>query len=202
MAIDLTKARKLATGDIITPKGRMMWPALFKPNMPKGETNEAKLQYQCSLLLPVGADLKVLADAVAETIAGKWGADAAKKFKIKKPFKKVSEEPKLAELADAYPMILRAWSKDRPKVVYANVKECTDESDVYGGRWACLLIRPFTFDHPTGGKGVSFGLQHVQILDPDEPIGGARVRAEDAFEAIPDAGATADAPQTADQLWS
>ena len=199
MAIDLMKARLLKSGDIITPKGRMMYPNLFKPSMPKGETDEKKLQYQVNLLLPKGADLSVMVAAVNEVIVGKWGADAKKKFKIKMPFKKVEDEPKLAELAHEFPTTLRAWSKDRPTVVMADPTKLAQEEDVYSGRWACIMLRPFVYDHPTGGKGISFGLQHVQILDNDEPLVGARIRAQDGFETVEDSSGSA--VTTTDDLY-
>lgn len=179
---DFTKARLLKTGEVITPKGRMVYPALFKPSAPKGES-EDKAKYQVTLLLPKEADLALLAEVVQQTIVDKWGADATKKYKIRKPFLKVDEQPKLADHADKFPVMIRANSKDRPSVVYANLQQCNDEADVYGGRWACVLLKPYAYDHQTGGKGVSFGLQHVQLLDNDEPLGGGKIRPEDAFEA-------------------
>ena len=182
--IDLTKARLLKGGEIITPKGRLMWPALFKPSLAKGETDPAKAQYQANLLLPKNADLKVMIDAINAVIADKWGADARKKYKIRMPFKKTEEDPKLSEVSDAFPVSLRAWTKERPEVVYADAKTKAQEEDVYAGRWACLMMRPFTYDHATGGKGVSLGLQHVQLLDHDEPLAGAKLKPEDGFEAV------------------
>ena len=59
-------------------------------------------------------------------------------------------------------------------------------SDTAGGQDA------FVAKYDTNGnKGVSFGLQNVQILDNDEAWGGTRARAEDEFEPVESAaGAT------------
>jgi hypothetical protein len=198
---DLTKARRIKSGEIITMKGRLLYPALFKPSLPRGETDRSKVRYQATLAIPKAYDLKLLSEIVAETIKEKWGDGAATKHKIKKPFIKTEDQPRLAEFAEDYPVLIRSNSKDRPRVVYANLKECTDEADVYGGRWACLLINPYAYDHPTGGKGVSFGLQHVQILDNDEPMGGRRIRAEDAFEMVSEDTAEGAQKESADALF-
>jgi hypothetical protein len=45
MALDLTKARRIKTGEIITMKGRLLYPALFKPSLPRGETDQSKARY-------------------------------------------------------------------------------------------------------------------------------------------------------------
>ena len=67
----LNAARKLASGNLVTPRGRMLYPALFTPQMPRGETDKEKAAYQVSLLIPKGSDVKALQDAVEEAIAEK-----------------------------------------------------------------------------------------------------------------------------------
>jgi hypothetical protein len=182
-------------------KGRLLYPSLFRPHLRRGDTQD-KARYQATLAIPKAYDTKLLSEVVAELIEEKWGKNAAQKHKIKKPFVKTEDQPSLAEYAEEYPVLLRSRSKDRPKVVYANLKECTDEADVYGGRWACLLVQPYAFEHAEGGKMINFGLQHVQILDNDEPMGGrVRVQAEDAFEAVGDDAPDGVQKESADALF-
>jgi hypothetical protein len=44
-------------------------------------------------------------------------------------------------------------------------------------------------------------LQHVQILDNDEPMGGGRIRAEDAFEAVGEEASEGAQKESADALF-
>lgn len=200
--IDLNKGYVTKSGLLVTPKGRMLYPELFEPTLPKGETDKSRASYQLTLLLPKSADMTLLAKAVNDAIAEKWGAPptGGYKFKVKKPFVKTEEQPRFAEYADVYPVMIRAGSKQKPAIVFASLKPCDSEDEVYGGRWALVNLNAYAWDHPTGGKGVSFGLNHVQLLDHDEPMGGGRVRVEDAFEAIGDDAGASDG-QSADKLF-
>ena len=198
MATDYMKTGRVLKSGIATPKGRIIYPALFKPSLMKGETDESKARFQVALLIPKDAVLAILTQAVIDKVNDKWSAAVVKTSKIKKPFIRTEDDPKWMEYADEFPVMIRTNSKERPGVVMANLKECTDETQVYGGRWAVLALNPFAYDHPVGGKGVSWGLQHVQLLENDDPIGPGRIRAEDAFEAVSDEGGE---PATADSIW-
>jgi hypothetical protein len=180
--------RVLKSG-IATPRGRLLYPSLFKASLMKGETDQSKARFGATLLLPASANLDLLIKAVNDKISEKWSADVIKKSKIKKPFIKTADDPKWEEYAEAFPVMIRTNSKDRPGIVFGNLAPCTDETEVYGGRWAVLALNPFAYDHPTGGKGVSWGLQHAQLLEHDDQIGPGRIRAEDAFEAVTTDGA-------------
>ena len=86
--------------------------------------------------------------------------------------------------------MLRPTSLQQPGIVDARGQNVTDEKEVYAGRWCVASLRAFAYD-TNGNKGVSFGLQNVQILDNDEAWGGMRARAEDEFEPVESAaGAT------------
>ncbi len=184
-------------GNVITCQGRMMYPTFFEPSLPKGETDKDKAKYQGTLIFPTGADLTALAAAVEEAAIEKWGANYKEKHKVKKPFGKSEDQPKMSATSEDFPVFIRANSKDRPQVVSAAGKAITEEqsAEVYPGRWARFSVRAYAYDHPTGGKGVSLGLQNVQILDNDERLAGARPQASDEFSAVEGAeeGKTADA---------
>ena len=197
MAVDLNKGYVTKSGLIVTPKGRMIYPGVFTASVPKGETDKSKAAYQLTLLFPPAADLTLLTKAVADKIEETWGKGPYK-FKIKRPFIKVEEQPRLAEFAEAYPVMIRAGNTQKPAAVFANLSPVEDETEVYGGRWATMSVNVYTWDHPTGGRGVSFGLNHVMVLDHDEPMGGGRVRVEDAFEAVEGPGG---APASADSMF-
>lgn len=185
---DLMKCRETESGNIHTPKGRMVFPALFKPQLPKGETDESKAKYQITLLFPEDADLTLLEEAIDEKMADEFKAADIKRGKIKTPFLDTADQERYAEYADDYPVMIRLNANFKPDVVTPNGKGTVDEDDeadeVYGGRWARVSVRPFAWSHPTGGKGVSLGLQNVQLLDHDEPIAGGRVKGVNEFAPV------------------
>jgi len=187
MAVDLTKCVRLADSSIVrTAKGRLGYANLTKLTLMKGETDQEKARYSTSMLFNDKADLSELIKLVNETAVEKWGADYAKKFKVKKPFLKVEDFPKMSELVEkGFTIMIRVSSKTKPEIRLAN-KMPADESDVYSGRWALITVNAFTYDHPTGGKGVSLGLQNVQLLDHDDRLGGGRASADDQFENLGD----------------
>ena len=198
------------SGNLVTPKGRILWNALFTPRKAKGG-KEGK--YEFNLLIPKSADIGALKEAALEAGRDKF----AKAFKdangkwpssIKTPFKKTAENDKLvAALEEAgmkvedWPVFFAARSKDRPGVVGPNGKsEGIEPEQVYAGRHAKATLQAFGYD-ADGNKGVSFGLINVQLLDNDDElvIGGARVSAESEFD---DAEGAGDDNKSADDVFA
>jgi hypothetical protein len=181
-----TAVASATPGNYITPAGRMMWPDLFKKTLPRGETNKDKASYQITLLFPKGVNLDVLKKAVEDLIAENVSAKVRQTANITMPWKKTADQPRFADLADEYPVMLRCSAqKYRPEVVSPNgrdlIAEEQEADEVYSGRWCRVSLNPFFYDHPTGGKGVSFGLSNVQLLDHDEAIGPGKVKAAAEF---------------------
>lgn len=184
------------TGNLMTPKCRIAWPALFTPQAMKGAAPDTA-KYQVTVLIPKDADISVLKTAAAEAANEKFGK---KTTGIRSPFRKTEEKESLAELAADFPYYITARSKDRPGVVGPNGKHVDDPEQVYSGRWAKASIQAFAYDS-AGNKGVSFGLQNVQLLDNDDPlvIGGGRVAAEAEFEAVE--GVAGDDSKSSDDVF-
>jgi hypothetical protein len=178
---------KTKSGNIILPRGRMMYPFFYVPSLPQGETDEKKARYQVTVIFPKGADLAILNAEIEAKAVEKWGGDYKTKYKVKKPFLKTEDYPKMGDVAEEFPVFVRTASQDRPQVIrtdMSNVDEVKGAEEVYPGRWALVSVRPWTYDHKTGGKGVSLGLQNVQLLDHDERFAGGRPQAQDDFEPI------------------
>lgn len=181
-------------GNILLPKAKMIYPNLLEPVLPRGEKDESKKRYQITLLFPKTANLDLLVTKIEACIEENLTAALRKTTKVKKPFLKTADQPRLEEYAADYPIMLRLATKQKPDVVGPNPSvRIDDESELYHGRFCRVSARPFWFDHPTGGKGVSVGLQNVQLLDHDEPmnIGGGKSRAEDEFEEAGEANSSA-----------
>lgn len=189
----LNKCEATKSGNVITAEGRMCYVSFFEPSLPAGETDKEKAKYQGTLAFPKGTDLSVLAAAVEACAVEKFGADYKKKERVKKPFLKVEDHPKMGLDPAEFEVFIRCSSKDRPQIVDAKMASIGEDRmrDVYSGRWGRYSVRPYAYDHKTGGKGVSLGLQNVQVLRDDEPLGGSRPRAEDDFEPAEIGGSTA-----------
>lgn len=199
------------TGNIVLPKGKILWSSLFTPRKTRNSTGDPKHEY--NHLIPKGADIKVLQEEALRVGKEKFGkafSDAKGKWPsgIKSPFKRTESNDKLvAGLEDAnlkvedFPFFVAARSKDKPGVVGPNGKsEGVDADQVYPGRWARATVQAFAYDS-NGNKGVSFGLINVQLLDNDDElvIGGGRVNPESEFEPAEGAG---DDSSSSDSMFS
>jgi hypothetical protein len=187
--IDLNKCRVSKSGNIITPKLRLSFPQLFTAKAAPGSD---KLKFSCSGLIPPTADISLLRKAAEECAKEKWGDKMPSKLKA--PFLKAEDYE--YEGYEAGWILIRPTSLTKPGIVDAAGNNVDEESQVYPGRWAVFSLRPFAYD-TNGNRGVSLGLQNVQLLDHDEPIGG-RARAEDEFEPVADPAA---GKQAADSVF-
>jgi len=178
----LTKA-----GTLLLPAGRLSYPNLFKARPMPGESDD-KAKFGTSVILPPDSDLTLALKMVEEAAVDKWGKNIGK---VKRPFIKHAEKTEDAELAAAFPILVRMSSAKAPSVIYGNGEPCTVDDEVYPGRWARVSVRIYAWEHQTGGRGVSFGLSNVQLLDHDDRIGGGRAKVEDEFEFIADANDSA-----------
>lgn len=187
------------TGSYVSPKGRLLWAALFNPRKGKGGKPG---KHECNLLLPKDADIEATKEGAVEAGKDKFSKtfkEAAGKWpkSIGSPFKRTADNDKLVAALEAadikvedFPLYIAARSGDKPGVVGPNGKsDGIDAEQVYPGRWAKMTHDIYGYD-VDGNKGVSFGLKNVQLLDNDDElvIGGGRVSAEAEFEAAEGAG--------------
>lgn len=95
---------------------------------------------------------------------------------------------------------VRAASEFKPGVINAQKQEIMNPQEAYGGAYFRAQVHAYWYD-VKGNKGVTFGLDNVQLIRDGEPFGG-RQKAEDAFDAIevPGGATAAGAPSTADPL--
>jgi hypothetical protein len=193
----MADAAKLnSKGNLITPRGPCLYPALFTPQLPRGETDESRAKFQCSILIPAAADLTALHKEIQRVLDEKMPKAMQAKTKLRMPILETSDQPRLLDYADDYPWLIRGNASKRVDVVTVNGMATVPEEDeadlIYSGRWVRLSLRPFFWDHPTGGKGVSLGLQNVMLAldpqgEPGEPIASGRVRGVSDFAEVAEA---------------
>lgn len=190
--VDFTKCRVSKSGNIITPKAKLSFPQLFTAKKAPGAEKE---KFSLSLLIPKTSDISLLKKAAEEAAREKWGDKLPSK--LKSPFLKAEDYE--YEGYDDSVVLVRATGLQKPGLVNAAGENVSEESEVYPGRWCVASLRAFAYD-TNGNRGVAFGLQNVQLLDHDEPIGG-RARAEDEFEAVETASDPAGKKSSADSVF-
>lgn len=176
-----------SSGNIMTPKSRMVYPSLFKPTQVKGQ---GKAKYRLSLLLPKTANIDLLRETIMDVAKDGLGK-SIDKVKWRNPLLPTKDEPRFAELAADFPWMIRPNSDNRPQVTNASatkiIQEDEEADEIYGGRWARASLGVYFYSADKSPiAGVGLGLSNVQLLDHDEPLGGGRVAASAEFEAVED----------------
>lgn len=192
---------------VVTGKVRLSYPQLFKA---KAAEEGQDPKFSVEVLIPK-SDTKTLAKiraaqnaAAAASERGKkalgdsvptWGSD---KF----PHKKFTDTLRDGDDDDEndgrderkghWFMNVRSSEKFKPGVVDKNLDDVQDQSEVYGGVYARVSMTAFAFS-TQGNKGVSFGLNSVQVLGYGDSFGGERENASEVFDDdFEDEGAPAD----------
>lgn len=175
--------------DIVrTPAGVLSYPRLFTPR-PRVEGGQPV--YTLNLIFDQNAqatpEFQAMRKAVHDAIIEKWGQAKANDPKFIKmlmlPFRPCADKADSEGYDVEGGVFVGAWSKNPPGVVDSRLQPMV-ESDVWGGQIARATLRPFAWER-SGKRGVSFGLNNVQILRADMPaFGGGRRKPEDDFEAV------------------
>lgn len=174
---------------VMTPIGVLYFPALFEPKVNKENPGQGA-RFSGVLLFDkhgVGSSAyTALRAAVKQAIVDKFGDakanDANFVRNLRTPFRPASEKT-YGGFEDGE-VFISAWTKEAdgaPGVVDVRGSKILVPADVWGGQLARFTVRPFAYDS-NGNKGVSFGLEHVQIVKADEPRRDGKQSAEDAFK--------------------
>ena len=180
----MSEATASATDDlrVVTGQVRLSFPYLFKPRQPaKGQDGDPK--YSVMILIPKTDTATIEKIKAAEARALEIG----KATKFGSNFKMSSLAPSIIKDADEdgtaedYPeraghlyMTVSAREQNKPEVVDRYVKEILDQSEVYSGVYAKVSIGAFAYVYGDMKKGVSFGLNNVQILGGGESLAGGK----------------------------
>lgn len=167
---------------VITGKGRLSYAYIWNPREQDGQ----EPKYSTSFLIPKtdkATVQKINAAIEAAKELGrskKWGGKIPSNLKL--PLRDGDTEA--TDKGDEYRghWFINANSKDAPGVVDAQCNPIIDKAEVYSGCYARISISFFPYD-TNGNRGIGIGLNHVQKLADGEPLGGARGRAENEFDA-------------------
>jgi hypothetical protein len=157
---------------VVTGKVRLNFPKLFRAVQINGE-GEPKFSTQ--ILIPKTDKATIAALRASEQAAVEEGNEGVFKGKG------VTAESVIT--AGHLYMSVSAREDFRPQVVDAGLNEITDQSQVYSGVYARVSLRSFPYTYGTKKRGVSFGLNNVQIIGGGDRLGGGTTASQD-FEPI------------------
>lgn len=164
-----------------TPYAILAFPTFFKAK-PRSDDGEPvysgiaifKPQYQKT------PAFKALKDACLAVAKEEWGEKLNPK-EIKWPFRDGAEKAGKWNGFDEGDIFISPWSKSKPGIVNASRQDVLLPEEVWGGQLVRMNVTPYPWLN-SGKKGVSFALNHVQIIRTDTPRIDGRGSAHDAFD--------------------
>lgn len=174
---------------VVTGPVRLSFPYLFTPRPSPDGKGDPK--YSVMLLIPKTDKETIDALRAAEAEATRVGITTkfeGKKAGLSPSIIKDADEDGTAE---DYPereghlyMTVNATEQFKPEVVDRGLNPVTSQSEVYSGVWARVSVSAFPYKRDVK-KGVSFGLNNVQVLGYGDSLAGGK-RADQEFEALSD----------------
>lgn len=182
---------KKDNGSIVTPVFRLAFPAVFEKTRNRNNSEDFKPQYEITMLFPkpgndkarkemelagvpkalidASFDLTALRKIMADAARKKFGEklnDAAFRKQMANPIRDADEEGKATEGYGGHFFIKASNKRSQPVVIGQSGfgQRVTDSSRVYGGMYCRACVNAFGWTFGNMKKGVSFGLQHVQLV--------------------------------------
>lgn len=177
----------MSTTKVVTGKVRLSYAFLFEARPPK-ENPDGEKKFSTSILIPKSDKdtLDKIKAAQEVAITAKWPGKRPAKIAITlhdgDGVKEKTGEPYGPECKGHF--VMSVSTKLRPGVVDTNMNSIIDPAGIQSGDYARVSISAYAYD-VSGNRGVSFGLNNVQLLAKGEPLGGS-TRAEDDFSAVED----------------
>jgi hypothetical protein len=172
-------------------------------NVMRARRNElsGKEEYSVVCLVPKTdtATVDALKAAAKAAIASKWPTPPKG---IRNPLKDGDTETK-QDGSPLGPEYQGCWfftaktdaSRHKPGVIDSSARDLIDPDAVGSGDYIRVSVNAYAYD-AAGNRGVSFGLNNVQLLSKGEPLGSSRKTASEDF------GAVIQPAQAADDDWS
>lgn len=169
---------------------RLSYCNLFQPKAPMNNPS-AEPKYSCTILIPktnteaINAVQNAINAAIESGVQGKWSG-------VRPPQPAIPlHDGDGVRPSDGMPfgeecqgmLVMTASSRNAPFVVDRQVQPIIDPTQVYSGMWANVSVNLFPY-FSAGKKGIGCGLNGVQKIRDDQPLGN-RVTAQEAFSAMP-----------------
>jgi hypothetical protein len=170
---------KLRDTELVTEPVRIAFPSLFRPK-PRFPGSDRET-FQAVLLLPPDTDMQPYIHAIKAAMVTKWN----KTIQLpgdKSPIRDAGEKSEIDGYEEGWKFI-NVHSGYAPGLVDQKRQQILDEDRIYAGCWCRFHLTAYGWDHPVGGRGVSFSLNGVQFARDDTRLDG-RVAASDVFDAL------------------
>lgn len=156
---------------------RLSYAHLFEPVSINGGAEK----YSVSVLIPKDdkatiEKIEKAVDAAIEEGIAKFGGKKPNKGAIKLPLRDGDIERDDEAYKGHY--FVNANSLTAPQVVDTQLNPILDKSEVYSGCYGRVSLSFYAFNS-NGNKGVACGLNNVQKVRDDEPLGGRTTAADD-----------------------
>jgi len=166
---------------INTPYATLSFPQLFQPK-PRAEGGEAV--YSTALLFSPAQQqspaYKAMQDACVKVAREEWG-EKLNLREVRMPFRDAGEKAGKYAGYEVGHMFINPWTKSKPGIVNAQRQDVLLPEEVWAGQLVRANITPYAWMN-SGKKGVSFALNHVQIIKTDTPRIDGRASASSAFD--------------------
>lgn len=187
---------------IILKNVRLSYANLFEPRPANKDDPDSQLKYSSALIIPKDhpqvEQLKTIIDALGKSRFGdNWSKIKRRGNPLKDPdadykaertrLEADSEDPDDAVKPDESVQgcyVVNASSVRQPQVVDRKLQRIMDDSEIWSGCYANASLGGFAYDKDTN-KGVSFGLNNVQLVREGDRLGGAP-NADEEFDSMPD----------------
>jgi hypothetical protein len=177
--------------NILTPQFRGAFVQLFKARgMKQADGSMGAAKFSIKAAFPADSNLAEMKKEAEQVAKEKWGDKMPKT--LRSPFRLNEElDNPIEGIPDDWVVMTFSAAEDRrPGLVNAKLDDIIDEVEAYSGAWYRAQVRAYAYEQ-AGNKGVSFGLQNVQKMKDDEPLGKSKVPASKAFTAIEGGSKTA-----------
>lgn len=173
-----TSKKTLPATHLVTPELRLSFPNLFKA---KQLPDSDKRKFSANFLIPPSTSLDPFVRALKAAIAEEWGDAAGVKLPIRDAAR---DKPGVKGYDQGWRFFTASANEDHPpSVVDAKGAPVTNPSLAYAGVWVRAYINAYAWTNKMKGKGVSFGLNAIQIVRDGERMGGG-LPAKDVFSPI------------------
>lgn len=164
-----------------SPYGTLSFPQLFQPR-PRSEGGEAV--FSASVIFAPAQQqspaFKAMQDACIVAARAKFG-DKVPMRDVHLPFRDAGEKVGKYQGYEEGHVFINPWTKSKPGIVDAQRQEVLLPEQVWAGQLVRVNVTPYAWIN-SGKKGVSFALNHLQIIKTDTPRIDGRASASSAFD--------------------
>lgn len=164
-----------------TPYGILSFPNLFKMK-PRSEGGDPV--YSAVMIFSPAQQntpaYKALVEACNTAAKDEFG-DKVKLNQIKMPFRDGAEKAGQWAGYEAGDTFISPWTKTKPGIVNAQRQDILLPEEIWAGQLVRMNVTPFAWTN-SGKRGVSFGLNHVQVIRTDTPRIDGRGTASSVFD--------------------